>query len=188
MKEYRNAVRAIKAVITRNRRMIGAIAVSGLLSGCGLLQKVGILPKPPEPPPAVEAPVPLAEQPYELKLSLEATEAVNPDSQSRPSPIQVRIFLTDGASEIASKTFEEVFDMGGNVIEPRPLATVTLRPGQVKELTLPANKTQTLLAIAAAYRDPYQSIWMASAVVTPQDTVSAAASLSAQRVTIQPSR
>lgn len=78
--------------------------------------------------------------------------------------------------------------MAGNVIEPRPLATVTLRPGQVKELILPANKTLTLLAIAAAYRDPYQSIWMASAVVTPQDTVSATALLSAQRVTIEPSR
>jgi len=154
------------------------------LSSCGLLQKIGILSSPPDAPIAVEAPVPLSEQPYKLVLTLSATDDVNPDTLSRPSPIQVRIFVTDAQSEIADKTFEEVFDLGGNLVDPRPLATVTLRPGQIRQVILPAYKSQNLLAIAAAYRDPFQAIWMTTGNVVPMNMVSATASISTQSVVI----
>lgn len=152
-----------------------------LLSGCGLLQKTGLVAA---PEPAEPRPVPLSEQPYQLKLSLSASSDLNPDTRSRPSPVQVRVFMTDGQSEIGSKEFEEMFDYAGAQIEPRPLSTVTLRPGQTTALTLTTNKAQTRLVIAAAFRDPYQALWKAAAQITPTDTVSVRASIGANTVTI----
>ncbi|NND91252.1 MAG: type VI secretion system lipoprotein TssJ [Granulosicoccus sp.] len=169
-----------------SRMVVLLVMLTGaaLLSGCGLLQKVGILSKP--EPPEIPAP-PLAQQPYDVNLRLSASADLNPDTQSRPSPIQVRLFLTDRQAEIDSKSFEEMFDYSGNFVDPRPLAMVTLRPGETREITLPANKSQTLLVIAAAYRDPYQSVWKATAVITPRDVVEASASIGAAAVTISPS-
>ena len=167
-------------------RWTTALLISALLSSCGILQKVGILSSP--PPAAVDtpAPTPLSQQPYELKLILSASAQLNPDTQGRPSPVQVRLFLTDAQSEIGSKSFEQVFDFAGNVMEPRPLATVTMRPGEAKTVVLPAMKSQTLLVIAAAYRDPYQSVWSAVAEISPQDTVNASATVGASIVSINP--
>jgi type VI secretion system VasD/TssJ family lipoprotein len=175
------------ALISRHRSITAVVLVflASSLSGCGLLQKFGILSGPEIPPaPAIEIPVPLSEQPLELQLTVTASSDLNPDTQSRPSPVQLRVFLTDGKSELTGKSFEEVFDIGGNAIQPRPLATITLRPGQSRDLVLPANKTLTTLIVAAAYRDPYQAIWLGSAVLPAADNVSATATLSTAVVTI----
>ena len=155
-----------------------------LLSGCGLLQKTGLGSATEQPEPR---PVPLSEQPYQLKLNLSASSDLNPDTRSRPSPVQVRVFMTDGQSEIGSKEFEEMFDYAGAQIEPRPLSTITLRPGQTTALTLTTNKAQTRLVIAAAFRDPYQALWKAAAQIKPTDTdtVSVRASIGANTVTIR---
>lgn len=154
------------------------VLIASLLSGCSLLQKFGILSEP--------ASVPLSSQVYEIHLKLTASADSNPDVKSRPSPIQVRVFIADPQSAIATKSFEEIFDYAGTTMEPRPLATITLRPGQTKDLVLPANKTQTQLVIAAAYRDPYQALWIAQAVVAPEDIVSASATIGSTIVTINP--
>lgn len=168
----------IKPSAGRDRTILALflLLVTSLLSGCGLLQKAGVLPDP----------APLSDQAYEIHLELTATADSNPDAQSRPSPVQVRVFIAEPQSELATKSFEEIFEFSDNVMDPRPLATITLRPGQTKNLVLPANKAQTHLVIAAAYRDPYQSLWLAQAVVTPEDTVSASASIGAAAVTINP--
>jgi len=177
-------VRRSRRYLNDYRQVVCIVSLSVFLSSCGLLQKIGILSPPPDAPLAVEVPVPLSEQSYKLILTLSATDDVNPDSQSRPSPVQVRIFVTDAQSEIAGKRFEEVFDLGDDLVDPRPVATLTLRPGQIRQVILPANKSQNLLAIAAAYRDPFQSIWLTTGNVVPMDSVSATASISAQSVVI----
>ncbi len=168
-------------------RFVTILAVTSLLAGCGLLQKVGILstPEPPEVPPPV--PISLSQQPFELHLTLSASSDLNPDTQSRPSPVQVRVFITEAQSEIGSKGFEEMFDYSGNFMDPRPLSTVTLRPGQTKDLVLPAYKSQSMLVVAVAYRDPFQSLWKAVAMLSPQDIVSASATIGAATITIKPS-
>lgn len=158
-----------------------------LLTGCGVLQKVGILKKAPEEPTRASAPLPLSEQPYSVELTLVASDQLNPDPQSRPSPVQVRVFLAEAQSEIGSSSFEELFDYAGNVMEPRPLAILLLRPGQTHNLSLPANKAQTLLVVAAAFHDPYQSLWKAAALISPQDIVRVEAGIDAASVTINPS-
>ncbi|MFK7853265.1 MAG: type VI secretion system lipoprotein TssJ [Granulosicoccus sp.] len=157
------------------------LLLSTLSSGCSILQKTGILPAPAGQTDAV-----LPTQTYEMRLILSASKDLNPDAQSRPSPVQVRLFLANPQSEIATKSFEEMFDFDGNIMDPRPLATITLRPDQTKTVVLPATRSQTLLVIAAAYRDPYQSIWSAIAEISPKDVVNASATIGSNVVTIDP--
>jgi type VI secretion system VasD/TssJ family lipoprotein len=180
MQGYVNT-RSICSTVPGKKMAAALILLSTLLSGCGLLQKVGILSAPEDVP---SAPVPLSEQPYTLNLSLSASSDLNPDTQSRPSPVQVRVFIAERESEIDSKSFEEMFDYAGNLIDPRPASTLTLRPGQTRTISLPANKSQTLIVVAAAYRDPYQTLWKAVSIIEPADTVTASATISADAVTI----
>lgn len=174
---------------TLAKRLVGITLAASLLSGCGVLEKVGILSGPEAPAIAAPpAPIPLSQQPYELTLRLTATADLNPDTQSRPSPVQVRIFLMAPQADLESKEFAEIFDLNGQVMEPRPLATVTLRPGQTRDVVLPANKTQSMLLVAAAYRDPYQAVWKSIATVTPSDSAAALATIGANNVSINLSR
>lgn len=169
---------------------LAIVGVSGsTIAGCSLLQKFRILSKPETPaqPAPVPVPVPLAEQPYTLNLRLLASSDLNPDAQSRPSPVQVRVFLMQPQADIANKGFEELFDYAGNFMEPRPMTTLTLQPDQTRDIVVPANKTQTMLVIAAAYRDPYQAFWKAIARIEPADEVSASVNIGASAVTINPS-
>lgn len=165
-----------------------ALAASMLL-GCSALEKVGIL-SGPEAPVIVTPPVaiPLSEQPYELNLRLSASVDMNPDTELRPSPVQVRIFLLPPQADISEKSFEEFFDFDNQLMEPRPVLTVTLRPGETKNVILPANKSQSMLAVAAAYRDPYQAIWKDITTLSPSDTVVALATIGKNNVAIQSSR
>lgn len=171
------------------RRVIAIAMAASLLSGCSALEKVGILSGPEAP--AITAPpvaVPLSEQPYELNLRLSASSEMNPDTESRPSPVQVRIFLMTPQADVNAKEFEEFFDFGDQLMEPRPLLTVTLRPGETRNVILPAFKSQSMLVVAAAYRDPYQAIWKDIATLTPSDTVVALATIGKNNVTIDTSR
>ncbi|MFT6301583.1 MAG: type VI secretion system protein VasD [Pseudomonadales bacterium] len=156
-----------------------AMAAS-LLSGCSLLQKVGL--SVPDAPIATAAPAPiqLSEQPYELSLTLTASDDLNPDTQARPSPVRVRIFLMEPQMDMDNKAFTEIFDFDGQQMEPRPMLTITLQPGETKDVVLPANKAQSMLVIAVAYRDPYQALWKAVATVAPSNTASAIATVGNQ--------
>jgi len=163
------------------RRLVFVFVVmtlsAGSLSGCSLLQKFGIIAAPADP-------IPLSEQPYTLNLRLLASSGLNPDSQSRPSPVQVRIFVMQPQVDIVDKAFEEMFDYAENVMDPRPLITLTLQPGQKKNVSLSANKSQSMLVVAAAYRDPYQSLWNAVATIEPTDDTAMSATIGATTVTL----
>jgi len=137
--------------------------VISTITGCGMVksagQSVGLLSTPAAP---VKAAPPASERPYQIKLTLIGSNSMNPNSNRRPSPAQVRLFVTDPAANVAEKPFEEVFDYSGNTMEPRPLREVTVRPGQNLSIDLPAMKSDTRLVVAVAFREPYQSIWMAA--------------------------
>jgi|GEM_PF-2416038 len=157
------------------------------LTGCGLIksagQSLGLLSAPAAPG---EAAPPASEQPYQITLNLQGTSNMNPNTNRRASPAQVRLFVTDPAAKVAEKSFEEVFDYSGNIMKPRPLREVTVRPGENLSIDLPAMKSDTRLVVAVAFREPYQSIWMAQADIVPLDSVIATATVDADRVTILP--
>lgn len=169
-------------------RLVAITLAASLLAGCGVLEKVGLLSTPEPAPKALAVPVPLSEQPYELNLRVTASTDLNPDTQSRPSPVQVRIFLMTPQADINSKEFAEVFDFDGQLMTPRPLSTMTLRPGQTRDVILSAKKTESTLMIAVAYRDPYQAVWKSITTVSPSDTATALATIGANRITIDSSR
>lgn len=149
--------------------------LSIMLSGCGLFQKAGIA-----------KPTPLEDQPYTLNLRLSASETANPNNQGRPSPLLVRVFMSAPDPEINSSTFEKVFDLNNQTMNPRPMQAITIRPGEVRDVVLQLNKSQTQLMIAAAYRDPHQAIWKAAAIISPTKTVNASATLGDTQISIEP--
>ena len=146
------------------------------LSGCSLLSSVGLLPGD-EPPPAVAAT-------YALTLTLEADAQLNPNLNGSPAPLRVRVFVVESSSELDTRSFEEMFDYGDFEIDPRPVASVTLRPGQVQSLAFTPQRSQTRLLVAAAWRDPYQSVWLADAEAEPSVRTQFVARFRDQRVTL----
>lgn len=153
------------------------------ISGCSLLQKTGLLPKPAKVP----VPVAAVEKPWQLQLDISGAQQLNPDTRSRPSPVQLRIFMSDGQSGINEMSFEQLFAAAGSEAPVSPLATVMLQPGQQRQLNLTVERSQTRLIIAAAFRDPYQTRWRAAADIQPLDIVSVQAHVDAGSVTISPS-
>jgi len=150
-----------------------------MLSGCSLLQSVGILPE------SDDAAASAVEQTYTLELSIVASKDLNPDARSVPSPVQVRVFLMEPSDDIRSISFEELFDYAGNMMEPRPLTTLVIQPGETTDIVLQAPTSRPTLVIAAAYRDPYQALWKAVDTVVPSATVSVSARIHANGVATQ---
>lgn len=152
---------------------VSALLLSLIISGCGLFGK--------------DEPAAQVEQSYTLDLQLSASESLNPNTQGRPSPLLVRVFATEAGTEINSTEFEKVFDLNNQVMNPRPLQSIFVRPGEVKELRFQLNMIQTRLLIAAAYRDPHQAIWKSAAIISPQATVNVSATLAESEISIKAS-
>lgn len=161
---------AKRSSMLRTGFVLAAFLVGAQLSGCSLLRSVGLLPSE-EKAKVKAAEVPLSEQPYEFTLVVMASNDVNPDPQSRPSPIRTRIFLNENATDISDRPFEQIFQFDGNDLDPAPVATIMLQPGETKKIKLTGVKTQNRLTIAAAYRDPYNTTWIISKTIEPDTTV-----------------
>ena len=161
-----------------------------LLNGCGifngLLEKVGLAS--PAPDAAVPAiPIPLSEQPYEVALTIIASDDINPDVQARPSPAKTRIFLTTPDVDLKAMPIEKIFELGDLQMEQKPAATITLRPGTQSNIKLNGNKSQTRLTIAVAYREPYRTQWIESKTIDNADRVNISVRVTSLAVKIGPS-
>lgn len=179
-KHKQHSTRAIAWVIPRNGSSYASLLLMTLiLSGCGLLQSVGLLSEP-------EDTTPLSAKPYTLMLTLTASDDANPDTRSRPSPIQVRVFLAEPLSDLLDRPFEELFDFTDSTLEPRPHLIITLSPGQTQTMELNGNMAQNRLIVAAAFREPYQSTWRASTVINPEGGAESFVSIDSTEVVIAP--
>ncbi|MEE9318993.1 MAG: type VI secretion system lipoprotein TssJ [Granulosicoccus sp.] len=140
------------------------------LTGCGLLQKIGILPSPPESVvPALE--VPLSQQTMITTLEITAEVNINLDTNSRPSPVKVRVFLTEPGIDLKSHTIEDIFELSGTELSATPRATTVIRPGASTSMTLTGVKSETQLSIAVAYREPYKTQWIVTHQMKSNDSV-----------------
>ncbi len=153
-------------------RLMVILLLSTGLGACALLPEIGFL----SPP--------LAEQPYEIKLTVSVAEDINLDVASRASPVKARIFLTEPDIDFSERELSEVFAFDGEEVNPAPLMTVMLRPNTSKVLLLSGMKSQTRLTIAAAFRQPYQTRWLASQIIEPRDSMQVQAAVTALAVEI----
>jgi type VI secretion system protein VasD len=139
--------------IQRTLGALRAVTIALLIAaGAGLLGCKSKPPKPPPPPP-----------PVILTLSLSASADVNPDSQSRPSPVVVRLYqLKDDAAfkdaDIYALFDKEQATLGGSLALREEYE---LAPSEHRSLTIKPPPDVRFIGVVAAYRDIRNAQWRA---------------------------
>lgn len=117
--------------------------------------------------PVIEPPPP----PALLEIAIQASAAVNPDAEGRPSPVMLRVYQLKEFAAFRKATLNELWGsesalLGAALVAQREFA---LRPGESASasMELPADVRQ--LGVAAAFRDFRGGTWRAVADV-PQPT------------------
>lgn len=152
---------ARQGISFRRRAVIRALACPLLavpLGGCGLLRSIGLLPSPPPAP----LPSPPAPTDYPLTLTISAAPDINPDPSGRASPLRLHVYADERDPQLGELGFETVFGTGtsgagGN--GSMPLATLVVAPGENTELALTPAADAVWVTVAAAYREPWSSLW-----------------------------
>jgi len=169
---------------TSTLKLLGfLLGTAAFLNGCGVLQSVGLLPKPPKTP---EVEIPLSQIPYQLALTVKGQADLNLNSKARPSPIRLRLFLTEPDEDLGSQPFETLFEFGGASAPVKPAAIVVLTPDTTKEITLNGKMNQDQLVIAAAFHDLYSSNWIVTKTINTQNPGTITVNVQANSVEIQP--
>jgi len=130
-------------------------ALTMLLSMVAGAELVACKSKPPKPPP----PPP----PVVLTLSLTASADVNPDAQSRPSPVVVRLYqLKDDAAfrdaDIYALFDKEQATLGAGLAAREEFE---LAPSEHRNLTIKPSPEVRFIGVVAAYRDIRNAQWRA---------------------------
>ncbi len=111
-------------------------------------------PKPPAPPP----------EPTLLRLSVVASDDVNPDIKGRASPISVRIYELKSVSGFSGASFMELYEKDKDVLaaDMQSREVVQLAPKGDKSFPEKEVKADTThLAAFAGYRDWQHARWSA---------------------------
>lgn len=109
---------------------------------------------------------------HEFQIRIATTDDVNPDVESRPSPIVLHVLqLTDVdafyRAEYFSLARDDASSLGGDVLNK---TEVVLKPGESRQLAMELNQQTAYLGFVAGYRDIEHAKWRVSQVVTPGKT------------------
>ena len=148
----------------------GLILLVFSLSGCSSP------PEKPEPPPPEKKPEPIKVEcpPTAPKPSAMLVEAminvsadVNPDIDSRPSPVVVRIYELKKRGKYKQADFYELFDNFESVLGADLLGSEQfhLNPGDNRTLKHDISPETQYIAVTAAFRDINQAVWRDSIVI-----------------------
>jgi len=129
-------------------------------TGCGLL---GFGKDKPEP-----AEEPLSSIPFESQVIITADPDLNRDVEGRPSPVRVRVFLNGDEIDLASMSFEALFEFDGGSLSKKPVATLVAKPAKMAVVPIRGMRSESILTVAAAFRDPFSVQWLDSKTI---DTV-----------------
>lgn len=133
-------------------------------------KKLDPTPPPPPAPPATKAePPPPPPKPVlvipdrELQLTIRAGNQLNPDSQDRPSPVVVRLYLLRAEISFAAADFFSLYERDAATLGADLLAReeVQLRPGRSVAITRSFPHDARFLGVVAAFRDIERSSWRA---------------------------
>ena len=121
-----------------------------------------------------------------LDIRISTTADVNPDIESRPSPIVLHVLqLTDIVAFNGATYFELTRDdataLGSDALSK---TEIVLTPGDSKELVLELNPTAAYLGFVAGYRDIDNSRWQVAEKIEPGKTDWIAVNLSKSAITI----
>lgn len=155
---------------------IALLVAVPLISGCSLLETLGL---------KSGMSGTASTQPYTVSLTVTVDENVNQDINGRPSPLKTRVFLSESTVDFQAKQYNEIFRTDNESLNPAPLRTLSLRPGETRNIILQGMKSQPQLVIAAAYRKPGETRWLDTALLEVADKVEVEVSLTDFAVVFQ---
>lgn len=138
----------------RVRRAGAAVALLGLLSGCG---------GPPPKPPTV------------LELTLVATPDVNPTDTGQGAPVMVRVYQLVSPAGFEKAEFFPLLNSDEKTLGPDLVRKdeYLLAPGQTRKETLTLPDRVGAVGVFAAFRQFQTGTWRVSIPVTPHATARA---------------
>ncbi len=123
---------------------------------------------------------------HTLKIRISATTDVNPDLNTRPSPIILHVLelsAIDGfnRADFFALTQNDAAALGGDVLNK---TEIILTPGSSKETVLELDKQAVYLGFVAGYRDIDNSRWRVSQAVVPGKTDWISVNIAKQQIEI----
>lgn len=123
---------------------------------------------------------------HSLKIKMTAAADVNPDMESRPSPIILHILELSSIDQFNradyfSLTRDDAASLGGDVLNK---TEIIMTPGSSKETELELNVQTSFLGFVAGYRDIDHSQWRVTQEVIPGKTDWVSVNLEKQKITI----
>lgn len=123
---------------------------------------------------------------HNLKIKMAAAADVNPDMESRPSPIILHILELSSIDQFNradyfSLTRDDAASLGGDVLNK---TEIILTPGSSKETELELNVQTSFLGFVAGYRDIDRSQWRVTQEVIPGKTDWVSVNLEKQKIII----
>lgn len=133
-------------------RLMAALALVSLVSGCGSLS---LFSKPP--------------QPTAIDAKLEAAAQINPDSRKRPSPVVVRVYELKARTQFDAADFISLYERDKDVLGSELLVRdeFVLRPGETKDLARQPQADSKFLAVLVGFRDMEKSRPRAVVAIEP---------------------
>ena len=99
----------------------------------------------------------------QIKGSIEAVESVNPDSQGRPSPLQVKIFQLGARDKFEAADYFALADASEATLGADMLGVqaMMLSPGEHKPYEGEFDPATRFIGVIAGYREIHQAEWRA---------------------------
>jgi type VI secretion system protein VasD len=144
--------------------LLGASGVAVALSALALSVGCGHA-----PPPAAAAP-PCA-MPEPLRVSVQASQRLNPGERGEALATVVRLYQLKGSGKIASASFDDLLDHDRDALGEDFLAVqeVTINPGDKLDPPLTRNPDTTTLGAVALFRQPAGTTWRSIVKLAPPD-------------------
>ena len=122
----------------------------------------------PPPPPQAPAPCPTPEP---LRVSLQASQRLNPGERGEALATVVRLYQLKGTAKIANASFDDLLDHDRDALGEDFLSAqeVTINPGDRLDPPIPRNPDTTTLGAVALFRQPAGTTWRAIVKLAPPD-------------------
>lgn len=123
---------------------------------------------------------------HSLGIQIEASRDVNPDIQSRPSPVILHVLELSAIDEFSKAdyftlTTNDAAALGGDVLN---MTEIILTPGSSKEMPLELKLETAYIGFVAGYRDIDNSRWRLSQAIDPGTTKGISVSVGKQQISI----
>jgi type VI secretion system protein VasD len=125
-----------------------------------------------------------------LRFIVDADELINPNSESQPSPVLVRIYELKSLTAFQQATFFELLDndttlLGQDMVAKRE---IEIKPGERQAFDRATPVETHFIGVIAGFRENDKATWRTNLELAPEQSGSIVVKLTAQAVSISLTR